>query len=88
MRRVNTRKFTAFEQRDFVVAFVHALPLREGLYPTEEGVRALEFAEPWDWAGAIPACGARTVEELARVWAAMVLGRLDWEARLRWARAA
>lgn len=88
MRRVNARKFTAFERRDFVTAFVHALPLDRGGYPTAEGRAALPFAEPWNWAGCIPACGARTVEELARVWAAMVLGRLDWEARLRWARAA
>ena len=87
MRRVDTRAFTAFERRDFVTAFVHALPIHDG-YPTDEGRAALLFAEPWDWAGAIPACGARTVEELARVWAAMVLGRLDWEARLRLARAA
>lgn len=88
MRRVNTRAFTAFERRDFVVTFVHALPLDGGRYPTAEGRAALPFAEPWNWAGAIPACGARTVEELARVWAAMVLGRLDWEARARLARAA
>lgn len=87
MRRVNTCAFNAFERRDFVVNFVHALPL-EGGYPTAEGRAALAFAEPWDWAGCIPACGARTVEELARVWAAMVLGRLDWEARTRLARAA